>query len=181
MAYRGWYGFAEGGQSIFFGYIDKMADFVVHLLDAGHEVRLLTGDAEDKIAVDALVTAVRSRGCTSPLAYEQPNSLRDVMEQIALTDIVVATRFHNIVCALKMGRPTISLSYAKKNDVLMQEMGLGDYCQHVETFDVETLIAQFARLQSAYRKHEQAIILRLTGLKKQLDDQYRRLLASVIG
>ena len=30
----------------------------------------------------------------------------------------------------------------------MQAMGLGDFCHHVEHFDVETLIAQFARIRS---------------------------------
>ena len=181
MAYRGWYGFAEGGQSIFSGYVDRLADFVVHLLDSGHDVRLLTGDAEDRIAVDALMAAVRNRRHTSQLTHEQLNSLSDVMEQIALTDIVVATRFHNIVCALKMCRPTISLSYARKNDVLMEEMGLGEYCQHVETFNVETLVAQFSQLAAARKKHEQAISGRLAELKEQVDRQYASLLFNVIG
>ena len=70
-------------------------------------------------------------------------SLRDVMEQIAETDLVVATRFHNVVCALKLARPTVSLGYARKNDVLLAEMGLGAFCQHVEAIDLDLLKTQF--------------------------------------
>jgi len=180
MAYRGWYGFAEGGQSILSGYIGKLAHFVVHLLDSGHDVRLLIGDEEDSIAVDALRAAVGGLRPGSRLAHEQVHSLGDVMGQMALTDIVVATRFHNIVCALMMRRPTISLSYARKNDVLMEEMDLGEYCQHVETFNVETLIAQFSQLAAAREKYEQAIGERLVVFREQVDRQDACLLSGVI-
>jgi polysaccharide pyruvyl transferase WcaK-like protein len=180
MAYRGWYGFADGGESIFSRYIRKLADFVVRLLDGGHDVRLLMGDDEDRIAVDALMEAVGKVRPGTRLARGQVRSLGDVMEQMALTDIVVATRFHNIVCALKMCRPTISLSYARKNDVLMAEMGMAEYCQDVETFDVETLMAQFSRLSAGRDKHEQAIRERLAGFREQIEKQNACLLSGVI-
>jgi polysaccharide pyruvyl transferase WcaK-like protein len=180
MAYRGWYGFADGGGSIFSRYIRKLADFVVRLLDGGHDVRLLMGDDEDRIAVDALMEAVGKVRPGKRMARGQVRSLGDVMEQMALTDIVVATRFHNIVCALKMCRPTISLSYARKNDVLMAEMGMAEYCQDVETFDVETLMAQFSRLSAGREKHEEAIRERLAGFREQIEKQNACLLSGVI-
>ncbi len=93
------------------------------------------------------------------------------MEQMALTDVVVATRFHNIVCALKMHRPTISLSYAKKNDVLMAELGLGQFCQHIETFDVDRLTEQFSLLVGDAAIYESGIGKRLDRLVNRLDQQ----------
>ncbi len=30
------------------------------------------------------------------------------------TDIIVASRFHNVVCALKLSKPTISIGYEAK-------------------------------------------------------------------
>ena len=46
----------------------------------------------------------------------------DVIRQIALTDIVVATRYHHVVCALKLSRLTIFIGYADKNDALLADM-----------------------------------------------------------
>lgn len=179
MAYRGWYGFSDDGPSIFSRYISKLANFVVRLLDSGHDIRLLTGDDEDCIAVDALQAAVEKIRPGSTLTHRQVRSLDDVMEQMARTDIVVATRFHNIVCALKISRPTISLSYARKNDVLMSEMGLGEYCQHIETFEVETLLGQFSRLAADRERYESGIGERLAQLRKQLEKQNAELLSRV--
>jgi polysaccharide pyruvyl transferase WcaK-like protein len=171
MAYRGWYGFADGGEQVFALYIGKLAEFVARLLDSGHDIRLLTGDNEDVIAIDAVQAAVRKLRPGAVLAYGQIQSLDDVMEQMALTDVVVATRFHNIVCALKMHRPTISLSYAKKNDVLMAELGLGQFCQHIETFDVDRLTEQFSLLVGDAAIYESGIGKRLDRLVNRLDQQ----------
>ncbi len=68
------------------------------------------------------------------------------MQQMSDTTMVVATRYHNIVCALKMGKPTISLGYADKNSALMTEFGLSDFCQEISSFDVDRLKAQTERL-----------------------------------
>ena len=118
-------------------------------LERGHVVRLLMGDEVDRRAVDDLFRAVRSRRpdrAEGSMLFAPAHTLHDVMHQMADTDLVVATRYHNVVCALRVGKPTISVGYAEKNDVLLTEMGLGDYCQHIECLDVELLKAQTMRL-----------------------------------
>jgi polysaccharide pyruvyl transferase WcaK-like protein len=183
MTYRGWYDFAEEGQSIFDRYIGKLTQFVVYLLDNGYNVRLLTGETGDQTALDALlgeVRKVRPNLAEATLVAEPAHSLHDLMRQMSPTDIVVATRFHNIVCALKVGKPTISLGYAAKNDVLMAEMGLGDYCQHVERFDVKALIAQFCRLVATRHDHAQTIRKRNREFEAQLDRQGKNLLTTLL-
>ena len=160
MKYRGWYGYAVGGQPIFDAYIDKLARFVVHLLAAGHRVKLFTGDTSDNEALEVLMTRLQKVAAVpleNSVFTEPAQSLHDLMKQMSGTDIVVATRFHNIVCALKTGKPTISLGYSKKNDDLMAAMGLGEYCQHVETFTNDVLNLQFADVVAKRRKLEDVI------------------------
>jgi polysaccharide pyruvyl transferase WcaK-like protein len=118
-------------------------------LDRGHRVRLLIGETADDGAVETLLSRLRSQSPAIPeedLIAAPANTLHDVMRQMQETDVVVATRYHNIVCALKMAKPTISLGYAKKNDVLMAQAGLGAFCHHVETFEADQLIEQFERI-----------------------------------
>lgn len=149
MSYYGWKGDRKSGAGIHARYINSLAEFVIWLLDEGHRVRLLMGENSDQQAVDNLRAALaekRPEHGRSQIDFEPVGSLHDLMRQIADTDAVVATRFHNIVCALKMNKPTISLGYAKKNDVLMAEMGLGEFCQHIEHIDVDLLVKQFTRL-----------------------------------
>jgi polysaccharide pyruvyl transferase WcaK-like protein len=58
----------------------------------------------------------------------------------------VATRYHNVVCALRIGKPTISIGYSEKNDALLAEMGLAEYCQSIEQLDVARLEEQTLQL-----------------------------------
>ena len=101
------------------------------------------------------------------------------MGQIAQTDLIVATRFHNIVCALKMGKPAISLGYSRKNDVLMADFGLGDYCQHVEQFEVPALIGQFSELAGNLGRYERKIAASRNRLRSELRVQEEVLISGL--
>ncbi|TPI81979.1 polysaccharide pyruvyl transferase family protein [Mesorhizobium sp. B2-8-9] len=183
MRYKGWYGFAKGGQAIFDSYLDKLARFVIYLLERGHRIKLLTGEATDMEAVDALLA--RLRLCAASRLQERvttglSDTLHSLMEQISETDIVVATRFHNVVCALKMEKPVISLGYSAKNDALLAEMGLGEYCQQADCFDVDTLIAHFERAAGAGPEIRGVIRARNLAFGKLLDLQQERLLSEML-
>jgi polysaccharide pyruvyl transferase WcaK-like protein len=179
MNYRGWYGFEERGQAVFESYIAKMTTFITRLLASGHNVRLLTGAEDDAPAVNAVLAAFvgtdAQRLCSEPV-----HSLHDVFSQVAQTDLVVATRFHNVVAALMAGKPVISLSYAAKNDQLLAQMGLSEFCQHVESFDVEVLFEQFSALAAHREEHSRTVRRRVGEFRKSLEVQDEFLLSTVL-
>jgi polysaccharide pyruvyl transferase WcaK-like protein len=47
---------------------------------------------------------------------------------------------------LRIGKPTISIGYSEKNDALLAEMGLAEYCQSIEQLDVARLEEQTLQL-----------------------------------
>jgi polysaccharide pyruvyl transferase WcaK-like protein len=160
MSYNGWRQDKARDGTIHAEYLLKLERFVPWLLDAGYRVRLLTGEESDLAVVEELlarITAQRNGRDWPEIVAEPSHSLHDLMAQIADTDVVVATRFHNVVCALKLGRPTLSIGYAKKNEVLLREMGLGDFSQNIEELDVDRLIEQFRRLVAGRHAHGRKI------------------------
>jgi polysaccharide pyruvyl transferase WcaK-like protein len=183
MTYLGWRNDAASGAAIYQAYLEKLTTFVLWLLDDGCAVRILKGDAADRRAVDDLlanVTAARPGLAKDCLVSEPMSSLHDLMRQIAKTDVVVATRYHNVVCALKLGKPTVSIGYAKKNDVLMAERGLGRFCQHVERLDVDLLIGQFGHLIANRQRYEHGIAEANSTSRARLDHQDALLAARVL-
>jgi polysaccharide pyruvyl transferase WcaK-like protein len=160
MTYVGWRNDAVRGAAVYEAYLANITKFVLWLLDQGHRVRLLTGDGADGRALANVMTGVIAAGRDlghGRLQARPTESLHDLMRQIATTDIIVATRFHNIVCALKLVKPTVSIGYAEKNDVLMAEMGLGSFCQQVERLDFHRLTEQFTQLAANRRNYERSI------------------------
>ncbi|WP_074078344.1 polysaccharide pyruvyl transferase family protein [Microvirga massiliensis] len=160
MAYYGWRNDAQRGASLYQDYLNKLASFCLWLFEQGHRVRILMGETTDQRAVDDLLDAISVEHPTleeNRIDAEPANSLHDLMRQMAETDVVVATRFHNVVCALKLGRPTVSIGYARKNEVLLSEAGLGEFCQTVENLDVDRLKRQFNTLLLNREHYEHAI------------------------
>ncbi len=137
IGYYGWRHDLSSGEPIYQGYLARLKRFVYWLLEQGHSVRLLIGNlGVDQRPVEELIHFVRTEGQADwqdHIIAEMITDVDDLFQQIAKCDIVVANRFHNVVCALMMGRPVVLMGYHEKNDALMAEMGLQSYCQHIST------------------------------------------------
>ncbi len=79
--------------------------------------------------------------------HEPASSIEQLLSQIAETDMVVATRFHNVLLALVFTKPVIAISFHHKCASLMEEMGLSDYCQDINHINAKRLIEQFQELE----------------------------------
>ena len=141
MTYRGWKKNSTDGDAVYAGYIAKMIMLINRLQNGRRQVRLLIGDKGDMEAAHDILNQLCPTDANKVI-FEPSASLHDLMQQIARTDIVVASRYHNIVCALAMGRPAISLAYASKNDALLNDTGLAAFCHRIDNFDPETILSQ---------------------------------------
>ncbi|MEU5951716.1 polysaccharide pyruvyl transferase family protein [Streptomyces sp. NPDC047525] len=152
-------------------YLDGTTRFVRTLVEDGRQVRLLTGDACDAPVVAAILDAVGSPLVTASDAA----SLADLMKETAAADTVVATRYHNLVCALKVGTPTLALSYAAKSDALMERMGLGAYCHPAREVDADSLLKQFRALEERSAELRRTLAERNRVVARQLEQQFTAL------
>ncbi len=182
MGYYGWRNSQQHGAHIYDEYVAKIGRFTAWLLEQGYAVHLLTGEipTDQRPVQDVLqylLSAVDSE-TRSHICVPEINEPDDVFAAIAATDLVVATRFHNVISALLLGRPVLSLGYSKKNDVLLAEMGIGQFCQAVEDFSVEKLQQQFQELAARAGEAAAHICSRVDSYRALLDAQYDRLAAA---
>ena len=184
MTYFGWRSDEGGkGAAIYAAYMDKIAAFAIWVLDQGHCLRILSGDLVDKRAVDDLTRRLaneRPDCMRDRVSVATPASLHELMRAIAITDVVVATRFHNVVCALKLGRPTISLGYAAKNAALLTDMGLVGFDQHIERIDLGRLKQQFMRMTFDLDFYKQKICQQRQAYEQSLAEQNSLLISTFI-
>ncbi|MFE2941772.1 polysaccharide pyruvyl transferase family protein [Streptomyces sp. NPDC059255] len=156
-------------------YLDGTTRFVRALAEDGRPVRLLTGDEADAPVADAIVDAVDSPLVTAA----ETASLADLMREMAAADTVVATRYHNLVCALKVGTPTLALSYAAKSDALMARMGLDAYCHPAREVDAGRLLEQFRALERASAEVRRTLTERNLVATRRLEHQFTALTAAL--
>ncbi len=163
-------------QRIYREYTTKMARFIGWLLENDRTVRLLIGDVvyDSRVRTD-LRTLLEHNGLsyeTSNIMDELPGSFEELLSQLASTKVVVASRFHNLLLALMLGKPALAVSFHEKDDSLMTALGLQEFCQDIAKLDVSTLIEQFVRLEENADRLRQEIKHKTKGYRSELDKQY---------
>ncbi len=180
MAYYGTNDDRGQADEIYASYVAKMKSFVRWLVDSGRTIRLLVGDTADDSVVQEILADLRSHRPNlgaSWVVAEPVSSFAELTRAMAPVGTVVATRYHNVMCALKLSKPTLSIGYAAKNDVLMADMGLSEFCQSARSLDVGRLIEQFTELESRSAQLRRTIGERNAANARLLDDQFATLSA----
>jgi polysaccharide pyruvyl transferase WcaK-like protein len=182
MSYHGGNDDRQQADEIHAAYAEKMLSFVLWLVDSGRPVRLFATDVHDEDTMYQVAVGVRARRPElepSMVVADSVSSLDELMRQIASVDIVVASRYHNVLCAVKLAKPTLSVGYAAKFEALMAEMGLAEFCQSARSLDVGRLIEQFTELESRSAQLRQTMEERAAVNARLLDHQFATLTAAL--
>ena len=189
MNYNGWR--PRSDSAIYDAYMAKMGYFVTSLLRRGYRIRLLTGETADRQAVEHLAQIAAGKGYhvtnhtpetaePGQVISEPTLTLHDLMQQMLDTDAVVATRFHNIICSLKLARPTISIGYEAKNEAVMADFGIGHFSQHIDELDLDWLEARFAELTEHRKFWADSIRQRLQVTQLRMEEFEQGLEAAIL-
>ena len=175
-AYRDRGNFSSGDEVLYRAYVEKVCAVVLALKEKGHPVRLLIGDnTYDEPVLQDVRAALLARGLgphTGGFEDSPAESFEEVLRQLSLVDVVVASRFHNVLLALLLGRPVVSLSYNEKNDALLQELGLGAYAGRLDAFDVPRVLEELGTLETLGPAFMPAVAERAKAYRKALEHQY---------
>jgi polysaccharide pyruvyl transferase WcaK-like protein len=148
---------AMGGE-IHEAYVSKMTKFVRWLLDNGYNVRLFGGDSRaDHGVAERILASIEANGdahASPRLSAASMSSYSEMLIEMNRVGTVVATRYHNVMCALKLSKPTISIGYSQKFAALMDGMGVGEFAQFAAELDVDLLVKQFMEVQ---RRREELV------------------------
>jgi polysaccharide pyruvyl transferase WcaK-like protein len=182
MAYYGSNNDRREADAIYASYVANVTRFVLWLVDNGRKVRLLIGDANgsDDAAAQEVLAGLRAQrpGLEPSRVVAQPvSSLADVTRELAMAGTVVATRYHNVLCGLRLCRPTISLGYSAKHEALMADMGVPEFCQPAHPIDVDMLIKRFTELQSRSTQIRHVLQDRNMVSEQRMDEQFATLSA----
>ena len=176
MAYAGKYSVARPSDITYLEYLKNLAKLVEWLLAHEYDVRLLSGDLGDLPARQEFRDLLRERlsACDEERIIDDPIcSVEDLLSQIIATDIIVATRFHNVLLGLLCNKPVISISFHHKCDSLMSAIGLSEYCLDINDLKADRLIEKFCLLETNATKIKPLIAERVTAFRAALDEQYK--------
>lgn len=170
MTYRGW----QDSEAAYAAYIDLHVKLIEWLIAQGHGVRMIIGQAPADLTAARDVEARLARKMLTP-RDEAMTSIHDAMAAIGETDIVIASRYHVQIAALKMGRPIVSLSYGPKSEALMADAGLEGFSQDVDHVDFERLTRQISTLVTERKEYQEIVRSRVDAMTNKLRTSLREL------
>lgn len=175
MIYAERYSCAEPSPKVQNNYINILVQFANWLIATENDVRLLVGDLSDldtKHELKERLKEVIEGNNTSHIIDDPILSVEGLLSQITTAEIIVATRFHNILLALLCNKPVIAISFHHKCHSLMAAFGLSEYCLDLESINFEMLIEKFCKLRQNASVLKAGIREKAGRLRQELDDQY---------
>ena len=164
-------------------YAGDIKRFIRWLVDDGRTVRLFTGDKSDLSMVQEIMADLREHRPglePSRVVAEHADSFDELTRAMAPVGAVVATRYHNVICALRLAKPTISVGYAGKSQTLMADMGLAEFCQSAGSLSADALIGQFTEMENSSARLRPAIAGRCAAYEQLLGEQFAALSALLV-
>jgi polysaccharide pyruvyl transferase WcaK-like protein len=143
IAYRDPRSWPGGDAGFFQGYCEMLVTFIRELLADRCEVSLFATDWCDWAVVEDVRSAL-SAAEREAVTVADTRTVPDLLKHVDNLDLVVASRLHGLLLAQRAGRPTIALSYDRKVDTLMSEMGFSHFCVSLDHGSLD-------QLRSAYR------------------------------
>ncbi len=186
MAYGGSNDDRDRTREIYARYVENIKGIIRWLVDDGRRVRLFIGDTDgsDEATVreiQADLRALRPDLDDSWVVAEPVSDFNEIMEALDPLGAMIATRFHNLVAAVMLSKPTIAIGYSPKHDALMRDMGLAEFSHSVDTLDVRTLAEQFLEMERVSGRLREGISGRTAEKKRLLEGQFDELDAAVFG
>ena len=168
-------------QAAYRDYLGRVASFVAAMLRRKCAVRILIGDfAYDQGVRQDLRRALEESG----VRYEDGKvidtpafSVDELLFQLSSVDIVVSSRFHNLVLALILKKPVFAISYhSEKFQPLMEGAGLSEFYYDIDHIDVDELIGKVMRLQEDAPAIGVQIARQTESYRLALHEQYEQML-----
>jgi polysaccharide pyruvyl transferase WcaK-like protein len=175
MSYGSMYGDNKPTVTNYNVYLESFVSLAKWLLDRGYDIRLIIGELADpqaefrRLLDDHLIQYDPSRIMDSPA---ESVDVQRLLAQIAETDLIVATRFHNVLYALLNNKPTVSISFHNKCASLMSVMGLSKYCLDVSGLSVDAMIEKVRDIEKNSDNLKSLIGERAQQFREELQEQY---------
>jgi polysaccharide pyruvyl transferase WcaK-like protein len=178
--YESTYSAADPRPATYTAYLESLAVFATWLLEHDYDIRLLLGDA-DTFVIEQFKSVLQAgfgRYDEKRIVAQPIASAQDLLAELAETDVVVATRFHNVLLALLLNKPVIAISFHHKCSSLMRQMTLSEYCHEIDHMEPDRLIAQFHELEQNREAIKRMIGHGVGEARAALDEQYDLLFAA---
>jgi len=151
-------------------YEDNIVELAERIAAGGGLVRIVTGDEADMDTRDAIMQRLASTELS--VEADECHSFSDVVRIVSACDVMVASRYHNLVAAVIAGIPIVSLAYGPKNDALLEQFEMPSWGHDIDSFSVEVVMSNVREASRRPRVSRET----LEGYRQSIRDEFDHLI-----
>lgn len=175
---------AESNRDTYDAYVHLLADVAAKLLDRGDRIQFVPTQlrADPPVIVDVMGALGRRARDPEPSERMDPPvaTFEELVALLAGADVVIASRFHGVVLAQMLGKPTIGLAYRPSTTDLLVDVGQGAYAIDIAQLTLAGLMERLDALEADHGAAER-IEARMRAYREALAAQYDLVLGTAEG
>jgi polysaccharide pyruvyl transferase WcaK-like protein len=149
IAYLSRYGWPRKDLSVYERYFESLVSSVSTLIRQGYSIVLFSTEPADRKVINDVVDSLAKDGSLNlngRICHPHTDTLDDLFAQLVNVDYVVASRLHGVLLSHLLCIPVLAISYDRKVDTYMADMGLSKYCLDIHSLDTVSLLERFESL-----------------------------------
>jgi polysaccharide pyruvyl transferase WcaK-like protein len=149
IAYLSRYGWPKKDIPVYENYFKALVVFISILIQQGYSIVLFSTDGPDRKVVSDIVDSLKKDyelDITEKVSQPRTETLEKLFEQLCKVNYVIASRLHGILLSNLCGLPVLAISYDRKVDTYMADVGLPDYCLNIHNIETGSLLKSFELL-----------------------------------
>jgi polysaccharide pyruvyl transferase WcaK-like protein len=149
IAYLSRYGWPKTDFSIYDRYFGNLVYFISNLVRQGYSIVLFATDLPDRKVVNDIVDSLRrdvSLDIQDKIHKPFIDTVDDLIAQLLKVDYVIASRLHGIILSHLLCIPVLAISYDRKVETHMADIGLSEYCMDFHRLETVALLERFELL-----------------------------------
>jgi polysaccharide pyruvyl transferase WcaK-like protein len=178
IAYLSRHGWPIRDDGIADHYMNSLLGLCRNLAQEDYELLFFTSDSADLPVLHALRASLGDLANSPTIAFPPTLTVSDLITALAPASYVVASRLHAILIAHLLGRPALAISYDRKVDTHMQNVGMAAYCVDIHRLDTNILVNAFNNLVAQRQTLSQRLQATTVAYAEALEQQFTHILGA---
>lgn len=164
-------------------YLDTISNFIKHVIDT-YEINVtllpnaIVPEDDDLRIAQKISDLVANEKCK--LVNPTGLTAMQIKGVVAQSSVVVASRYHTVIAALSLEKPTISIGWHHKYRGVLGLFGLEDWDMPVDKLELDSLQQKFDQLWNQRTEISRTIALKLPDVKMDIYQTFKEVLSSVL-
>ena len=181
IAYLSQYGWPKKVPSVYDRYFGHLVRFIADLIRQGYSIVLFSTDPPDRRVIHDVVKSLAkdvSLNVNGKICQPYTDTLDELFAQLRTVDFVVASRLHGVLLSHLLCIPVLAVSYDRKVDTYMKDMGLSEYCLDIHSLETVSLFTSFESLTTNADRIKSSLKEKTADFAHALERQYDFLLGN---